>query len=325
MSGAKCEDSIHGRVFANHGIFPLATKSACQKKKKHKSICLTDMSLVTDAHIEEFRTFGVVVIEGVLSPEEVEHYRECFHREIALHNYDYHAIMVEGNCKGVEMNTVKKLRHTFYPKWKMELQADPRIHDAYATMLRACADGFGLSEEHLTRFYPFIDRMGMRFPDHIYASGGLGLHVDKVGIKYRPIQGFVALTDQLQAAHGGLQVVKQFHQHSMDNETTYRLIQTDHARLMSRIESIHVKAGSLVLWDYRLPHKTNDFFSSDDTREVLYMSYLPNTPINAEYHQAQWKAYRTRMVPPDFCSKPTKINYVYDMNLSEHAMRVYSA
>ena len=36
----------------------------------------------------------------------------------------------------------------------------------------------------------------------------------------------------------------------------------------------------MVLWDYRLPHATSERLEGDDSREVVYLGFLPSTDIN---------------------------------------------
>lgn len=60
-------------------------------------------------------------------------------------------------------------------------------------------------------------------------------------------------------------------------------------------------AGSVILWDNRLPHGTATSHRGPDTREVLFMTYLPDIPRNKSYAMKQLTNYNKGRLPPDFC------------------------
>lgn len=77
----------------------------------------------------------------------------------------------------------------------------------------------------------FLDGCQYRLPDSIRAEGGLGLHLDRNPVdpfldhckkkmsKWRPIQSWIALTDQFGCDCGGLRVVRGFHKEYVTNST----------------------------------------------------------------------------------------------------------
>lgn len=203
----------------------------------------------------------------------------------------------------------------------MELQASQKIYDVFKKLLLALKSTY--SVENYNDVLPFIDRAGWKTPDHIHKEGGLNLHVDKPGIKFRPVQCFLSLTDQLQYDHGGLQIIKGFHNKYPKFKDVANIQLRGNGELTKELENVNVKAGSLVLWDYRLPHKTNDKFISMDTREVIYLSYIPKIPYNFNYCKQQYKNYLNGLVPPDFEDEKRKqmntIPIDYDKNLNEEA------
>jgi hypothetical protein len=185
---------------------------------------------------------------------------------------------------------------------------------------------------------PYIDRICWRLPDIIRPEGGLGLHIDRrPGLngfknikKYRPIQGFVALTDQYGSNSGGLKLVKGFHKifnEYFEKDTNksiwgesgefYRLNSKSYANLQNKLENIDVPAGALVLWDNRLPHATCEKLAGYDTREVIYMSYIPNVSINVKYIQEQAIHLKKNIQPPSYYKindlmSFKYLNYVYN-------------
>jgi hypothetical protein len=139
----------------------------------------------------------------------------------------------------------------------------------------------------------FIDRVCYRLPDAIRAEGGLLPHLDrnphdpyllesKTGLtKWRPIQGFVALTDQYAGQSCGLRCVRGFHREideyfARDEGTSennqekqresggefYRPQHNKHRRLYERCQPVDCAAGAVVLWDNRIPHATAEEFAS---------------------------------------------------------------
>ena len=62
---------------------------------------------------------------------------------------------------------------------------------------------------------------------------------------------------------------------------------------------MYAPAGSLVLWDNRIPHATADTLAGNDTREVIYTAFLPAIPLNIAYGEEQWKRL-CRNYPPCF-------------------------
>lgn len=110
------------------------------------------------------------------------------------------------------------------------------------------------------------------------------------------MQGFLALTDHYGNESGGLKLVKGFHtsfneyfeKGSNKKESSTSIVETygkffrmhdkSFFSLQKKCEAINIPAGSLVVWDNRLPHATCEKLSRFDSREVIYMSYIPNIP-----------------------------------------------
>merc|ERR1711976_665564 len=68
---------------------------------------------------------------------------------------------------------------------------------------------------------------------------------------------------------------------------------------MKRVEHIPVPAGSAVLWDNRIPHANAYKNMSDQTRIVIYCSFLPDVGINREYAKKQLDDYLHGRIPRD--------------------------
>lgn len=141
--------------------------------------------------------------------------------------------------------------------------------------------------------------------------------------KWRPIQCFVSLTDNLEANTGGFEAVLGGFHRTFDEWARFRNIESKtmsfdkgkvtasqpspcigeytHIRpkedfeVMKRVSHIPVKAGSAVFWDNRIPHANsyrND--SSSLARAVVYASFLPDIELNRHYVKNQLKAWKLR-------------------------------
>jgi hypothetical protein len=286
----------------------------------------------------QFQTDGYVVIENVLSPEEVSTARQNLHTELLNYGIDHDQVMT-----GMEppTNDVRKkscLSNIYYCRWKLKLQLNRKIHDIFVNANNILEETYCPFAKS-TGVLPYIDRICYRLPDRIRQEGGLQLHLDRrphndeadrscfVGIKkYRPIQGFIALTDHVGNSSGGLQVVKglnpvgdgsssarngvplefhhQFYEYfrqrvepSTDTGDFYRMHDKSHSKLQSQCQTIQVPAGSLVLWDSRLPHATCERLAGYDSREVVYMSYIPNIDLNVKYWKNQAMHFKKNVAP----------------------------
>ena len=210
--------------------------------------------------------------------------------------------------------------------------------------------------------YTYIDRIGFRLPTHLAEEIGMDIKknqnvnlssskkksarkrskmaiqrsltphldccpdtIDSVNkSKWRPIQCFISLTDNMEPNTGGFEAVrngfhKEFKSWAATREKT--MIQKNdgevleinppcvgeytHIRpkedghVMKRVEHIAVPAGSAVLWDNRIPHANAYKNESDATRIVVYCSFLPDIEINREYMKKQLEDYNSGKIPRD--------------------------
>jgi hypothetical protein len=212
--------------------------------------------------------------------------------------------------------------------WKLrQVQLHPKVVSTWRALLTATFNDPNLPEfSH--PFGPFadmlayIDRVCYRFPDSVLAEGGLGLHLDRNPLdpylaaaggltRWRPIQGFVCLTDHFDAESGGLRVVRGFHTRieryfaqSPDTSMVgqagefFRMQDKSHAKLARQCSFVYAPRGSLVLWDNRLPHDTCQRLSGFDTREVVYTAFLPDVAVNQRYCETQFERLRDNTPPP---------------------------
>lgn len=150
--------------------------------------------------------------------------------------------------------------------------------------------------------------------------------------KWRPIQCFVSLTDNLEANTGGFEAVPGFHrefrswvergrrldssgraggeagEHPRPCVGEYTHLSPAHDReILKRVKHIPVRAGSAVFWDNRIPHGNayrNDpvgLQTGGDTmggsRVVVYCSFLPDVEVNAAFVNRQLEDWRAGRPP----------------------------
>jgi hypothetical protein len=168
--------------------------------------------------------------------------------------------------------------------------------------------------------FAYCDRACFRLPDNIRASGGLKLHVDmnpfdetngSHDTKWRPIQMSLALTDHVSAESGGIGFSPGWHRKIVrrcrkmpDKGRSFNLLnEADFADIHAdKLICDNHLAGSLCIWDNRLPHFVSERLAGNDTREVLFATYLPEVGINHVYVQQQLTRMRAKKSPPDFGS-----------------------
>ena len=173
---------------------------------------------------------------------------------------------------------------------------------------------------------------------------GIDNGTDTVISKWRPIQCFVSLTDNLEPQTGGFEAAKGFHrdfEHWARNRTNntknevsspssststlcygeYTHIRPKEDRtVMDRVQHVSgITAGSAVFWDIRTPHSNSYKHLGSSPRAVVYCSFLPDIPLNRQYiHQNQLQKYRSLSSITDqwqyTCSSNTRPNKNKNMN-----------
>lgn len=287
---------------------------------------------MNEEELEIFKRDGYIVIENILSPNEIKYAREELHNSIKLYNVNHDKIINFIEQPPNETRIKSDIANIFYSKFKMDIHINENMYNIWKSAMSTINEfPLGYHDDIL----PYIDRICWRLPDIIKTEGGLGLHIDrrpgpnafKNIKKYRPIQGFVALTDHYGNNSGGLKLVKGFHKYFdeyFDKDTNkhewgtsgefYRMHSKSYIGIQNKCVAIDVPAGSLVLWDNRIPHATCDKLSGYDTREVIYLSYIPNVPLNIKYIKSQSENLIKNIQPPSYLKDETlNVDRNYDV------------
>ena len=293
--------------------------------------------MIEGHHIEDFIRDGVVVIEGVLTDKEVEEARCGLHDYLRERGIDHESLEETGHKLASLSSTNGKggVLDIYNAPFKLKVAENSKVVDAICNIWQ-CTYANKESDNGLWA-HPYgefqcdsplmaIDRVCYRVPDRLSVMLGskrkplqrnLSPHLDLAvdgGIgdlaKFRPVQGFVALTDCLEPNHGGFECCRGFHRyfskwkHERPKGPKYQgaftpIRPVEDADVLERLSHVPCKAGSLVLWDYRLPHASTRNMGNIP-REVIYISLLPRVQRNVDYVRDQLKRYNEGGVPVDF-------------------------
>jgi len=289
-------------------------------------------SILTEEHVAAYLRDGYVVIEGVLTDEEVAAARLGFHEELKREGIIHEDVLAGRAAPPTECAIKSPVSDIFYSSWKLlGVHLHPRVAQTMLALQRAtflnpdlAAEFPGPTRPTSQSLFAYIDRTCYRLPNHIRNEKGLSLHMDRHPTlpfakikKWRPIQAFVTLTDHWGGATGGLQVVPSFHRIADSffakggeiKESAgefYRM--TDHAydRLRKSLCTVQAPKGSLVCWDNRLPHATCAQLDGNDSREVVFTGFLPDIELNRTYVAQQLMCMTRGLSPPAYDSVPVR-------------------
>lgn len=321
--------------------------------------------------VQQFLDDGVLVVDNVLSPEQVSLALEGLCDTFKRLGVETFSVEDEDSARAFSQlsstNGSGGVLDIFYESWKMEIATSPKLLAMTQQLWAAayCHDGEArdsLSAEKLYKWHPFgafdwqkgfvyIDRIGYRLPSELSLAIGdrlfperkkkaraiqrsLTPHLDCCphsmytdSAKWRPIQCFVSLTDNLEPNHGGFEAARGFHrefeewalhrqptkimQRNNNGSTSEISIpapcvgQYTHIRpkednaIMERVTHVPVRAGSAVFWDNRIPHANAYRHEGKDPRAVVYCSFLPDVELNRVYVKNQLSDFLNGRPPRD--------------------------
>lgn len=284
-------------------------------------------SFLTPELLNDFLENGYVVIEGILTQEQIDQSRQSMHTYIEKYKGISHNDILSG--VSAPTNTIRKKGLTselFYSKFKMDLHLDQRLYLTFKEICKAI-------DPNCKDVVPYIDRVCYRLPDHILNEGGLKLHIDRnpwnttKAKKIRSVQAFITLTDHYGSNSGGLCVVPRFHKtfdeyfaksyNKSEAEAGgefYRMHGKEHTVAQNQLVPVQAPAGSLVIWNNNLPHATCEKLESYDTREVIFLTYLPtNIATNVKYWKDQKTNFIANIPPPSYNSENNQIDRDYSL------------
>jgi hypothetical protein len=323
--------------------------------------------LLSPEQVEKFLQDGVLVVENVLTQDQVDQSLQGLYQTLSRHGVQCPKEVDDEEsarafAKLSSTNGSGGVLDIFYEDWKMDIATNPKLFCMTNQLWKAayCHDGEENKEscEHQFQWHPhgafdcekgylYIDRIGYRLPTKIANELGeringktkkkkarslqrsLTPHLDccpetifapNTSNKWRPMQCFVSLTDNLEANTGGFEAAKGFHR-SFDEWAKNRpptiqkggsisapagcvgeythIRPTEDRAIMDRVGHIPVTAGSAVFWDNRIPHANAYRHDGLQPRAVVYCSFLPEIALNRSYVQNQLEHWQRGGAPKD--------------------------
>jgi len=307
-----------------------------------------------EKQIQSFREQGYIVIPNVLTAEEIIETRQAFHETLRKNGVDANNLeTTAGNLR--ELSTTGGaggVLDIFYAHWKLKICEHPNVFSVISQLWNATWSSgndklyphpHGQFDPKRGHFY--INRVCFRVPDHIAKTHKkskktlqrcLAPHLDCCPLdlfgtskkyehievptfrRWRPIQMFVALTDNDEENTGGFECVPGFHKEfenyfrkksvkareESKKDTVCvgefcRLLPKEDEEILKRFTHVPYQAGSAVLWDWRIPHANARYNRSKRPREVIYTGFLPDVPINRAYAKDQREKYLANEFPTD--------------------------
>jgi hypothetical protein len=305
----------------------------------------------------QFLTDGVLVVENVLSANEVEEAMRGLHTTLSEHGIHSSSIDDEDSARALQQLSSTHgsggVLDVFYEDWKMDIATKANLFKITTELWDAA---YGREDDMDTcpvwhhpygsfkcdKGYLYIDRICYRLPTKSARNLGEKINSDRkkkarsiqrsltphldccpdtyyqTNAKWRPIQCFVSLTDNLEANTGGFEAAKGFH-HDFEEwaknrqptvivkkekgSTTeiqipaacvgeYTHIRPKEDReVMEQVCHIPVSAGSAVFWDNRIPHANAYRHDGSIPRAVVYCSFLPDIALNQRYIKNQLQSF----------------------------------
>ena len=348
------------------------------------------MPILTKEQIETYRRDGILVIDEILTPIQLQAAQEGLHKTLLHHQVDTNNLPATAHHlqKLSSTNGSGGVLDLFYPRFKLDIGCNERLFRATAQLWEAAYCHNGESEEEMISrdkhymYHPFgafdcdrgfmyVDRLGYRCPTKLAEEVGAKIQASQQSLlvldeknhpqktkkskrknaaiqrsltphldccpdtyyssdksKWRPIQCFVSLTDNMEPNTGGFEAAPGFH-HKFHQWTKERPPSTltkrdektgaksqvevsapcigeythirpkEDGQVMKSVQHIPVRAGSAVFWDNRICHANAYTNESDVARAVVYCSFLPDVPVNRVYAEKQLEDYTKRKFPRD--------------------------
>jgi hypothetical protein len=253
-------------------------------------------------YITELEENGYAVVENVLNEDECEYAYECF-KEWLNHNEQikrmHDKISPHGIIKHFE---IAHQKHAWYTRTR------PKVQEVFKNLWNT--DDLVVS---------FDGSCWIR--SDTKKRDGVWTHTDQAPNKkgLTGYQGFVAFTENV---HRSLVVYSGSHklheQYAKDrnlvsNKNWLLIEQAYLDKIAASRRVLHVKAGSLVLWDSRTFHQNQYGGDCDEERIVQYVSFLPRNGLTPKMHEKRKKYFLSRRTTSHW-AYPVKVNSLQAQN-----------
>ena len=308
---------------------------------------LYHIQMLSSEQIHTFLQDGILVVPRVINIDRVQQIRRQFHQYLHDKGCDIEHLDKTAQALTSLSSTGGSggVLDVFYEDWKLSLNQDPTI---FAIMSSIWENSYANSQQTHLFNHPYgsfdptkgliaIDRVCFRVPESVSESfhvkkgkknqnlqRSLTPHLDccphdtynikSESIKrWKPIQAFIALTDNLEPNTGGFEAVPGFHRQFQEwamkrppntgstvapcvgDFTPIRPVED--RDVIEQFRHIPCRAGDLVIWDYRIPHANARFNLAPTPREVIYLGFLPYVDINFQFAREQLRRMEAGETP----------------------------
>ena len=242
-----------------------------------------DMNTNMDIIKQEFEKKGYVVIPNVLTNEEIIEYISEFNKWMdAIPNSDYiHNI--------IDYHGIFKYFQVGHQRFAWLLRTNPKLQNIFKYLWD--------TDELVVSFDGCC-----YYPPNYKGTPSYWTHSDQSSLKkgLQCIQSFVSLTSNKERTFVVYEGSHKLHEeysiaYDIQNPSDWNIIEEEYVNtLQDRKRTLHVEAGSIVLWDSRTFHQ-NTCGPEDccEERLIQYLCYLPknNEKNNEEMHKLRVKCF----------------------------------
>lgn len=245
---------------------------------------------------EELEDKGYCIIENVLTDDEVQYAKDCFY-EWLDHDEQikkaHNKISPHGIFKHFE---VGHQRHAWF------IRTRPKVQEVFKLLWN--------SDDLVVSFDG-----SCWIPSDTNKHDNLWTHSDQNPNKkgFTCYQGFVALTENtcrtLVVYEGSHKLHAQYaKEKNITSVKHWLLIEKDYLdKIADTKRVLHIKPGSLVLWDSRTFHQNQYGNDCNEERIVQYVSFLPKTGLTRKMSEKRRKYFLTRRTTSHW-AYPVKVN-----------------
>ncbi len=258
---------------------------------------------------QDLQEKGYCIIENILTEDEVQNVLEHFYRWLdsspqikRLHNL-------------IDPHGIFKYMEAGHQRHAWMIRTNPKVKDVFSQLW---------DTDDLVVSYDGCCWL----PADCKKKDNIWTHTDQAPVKkgLRCYQGFVSLTDNTErtlVVYEGSHLLHEEYaeEYSITCPKDWHLI--DHKyleRIADRKRVLHVKAGSLVLWDSRTFHQ-NQYGTLAEERIVQYVSYLPKSGRSQKMKEKREKYFIERRMTSHW-AYPVKVNGKQPQNYGNTALAI---
>lgn len=254
-----------------------------------------------DKYIKDLEDKGYCVIDNILDDDEIQKALEYYYNW--LNSYPqikkiHHLVSPHGIFKHFEVGHQK---HAWY------IRTRPRVLEVFKSIWK--------TNDLVVSFDG-----SCWLPKDIKKKDNLWTHTDqapnKKGLKC--YQAFVSLTENKERTFVCYEGSHKLHEEyckekGLTDRKNWRLIDAEYLNKIKDMKRVlHVKAGSLVIWDSRTFHQ-NQYGTLPEERIVQYVSYLPKKGRSEKMLEKRLKYFETRRTTSHW-AYPVNVNGLQPQN-----------